>query len=618
MRLRDKEVPGLGWVDDTDSDLITSMDRFLLKNLGVPEADAAKFLQQKYPDIEAKALDGNIFLRPKNSNSGVWQPLDSPQVTMADIGDVASDVGEGLVDASLSLVGPAGVGAAVGVSGAANALRQKIARDLGMQEGNRLGETVATGLGAGVIPGGALAVKKFGPKLASKVSKNIPESVWKTFYDKMDTVKGYMKNPRSEEFAKNLADSLSSTWRGAGEQIDKAKGMASELPANTSNLILELRNRIKEGLTPDLRGVTPLKGKEKGFIPDVELSLAKKTAKFPSENVEGLISRNRKVRSKLPEAVEAKDMKEAENAWMKIAKDIDAKRAADLIGESGVNPISVAPIVDEAGNLNYFKGSYLDPNIKGKDLINFLESNKGLAKFNDDSLGGTGKQIMSTALGKSKDLLKGTSKDVASTWNEAAAKLADLETVPNKLFGVQRVVKGAEDDAMTGAKEFVKELVPDTEKAIRYKQNLFTGPEELAAEKLAQARRINELAPVPNFEEQVAATAMNNPKLGMMGTVQEVAGDVAGGLGSQAAYATKNSLPGAVSTYRILDNLVRTGVGPSGAKGILSGAKFLEEGAAAKGFEGMRNRYLQTNPWDLGVIMDLYEMNKDNNRKRME
>jgi hypothetical protein len=145
-------------IDESDThDNISFMDRFQVKNFGNSNESSMKFLQDKHPDMEFKEHDGRIITRAKGESS--YRPIDPEGFDMADITDVAYDVGAGAVEgaagiaAGLATANPiVGVGAAGALGAGAETVRQQVGKSLGINEEIDGTDIALSGTFAGLVP----------------------------------------------------------------------------------------------------------------------------------------------------------------------------------------------------------------------------------------------------------------------------------------------------------------------------------------------------------------------------------------------------------------------------------------------------------------------------------
>ena len=281
-------------------------DRTAVKNFGT--GSGMNYLQQKYPNLQFKEQDGDLLIKGKNENE--YRKLDPSSFELADISDIAYDVGSGIAEgaatlggAALGTAGAPGVGTIGGgmAAGSASAtalegLRQKIGKELGINEGYDKSQLVASGVAGGLSPllfgagkvGSEVAkgtigdiaekgllkkgagetydklTRKFAPGLAG-VTSGEKSKVYKDYVGNLDLMKKWENNPSDftqyiDDAGRTFEQSLKDMKREAG---DKIGDILKELPDRETAKIIDVSDVRLEyeqmangmGLTDDIDAV---------------------------------------------------------------------------------------------------------------------------------------------------------------------------------------------------------------------------------------------------------------------------------------------------------------------------------------------------------------------------
>lgn len=167
----------------------TVVDRLAVKNLAENNEAAVNYLQKKHPDLQIKVDDvsGEIVARKRDGSEAAYRVLDpdtgifsSPKEFGMDLADTISSVGQGAAAVGGSIAGAAGgpVGSITGGATTAatyNALKQRLAQELGLRDRLDAGETLREGV-AGAIPTGVKAsgpALRYGAELTQKVAPTV-------------------------------------------------------------------------------------------------------------------------------------------------------------------------------------------------------------------------------------------------------------------------------------------------------------------------------------------------------------------------------------------------------------------------------------------------------------
>ena len=268
---REQATPGLSDISSEDvvqerSPRASVFSRFAIKNFGNDPQAAVDYIHEKYPNTEARFFDNQIVLKERGSNDK-WQPLDPEGLDWEDgtdiLADIAAGVGEGMATAAGGVIGftsglvaglPAGgvpsaplaaAGAALGASiaggssaGAIETGRQLIGKHIFGVNKEIKEEDIANiaTLGAALpFAGNVLSqlgkagVKKWGPKVASKLS-GISEAAVKTLQKNFDPIMAMTGNlttfleDTGQAALKAMKNKRVALGREFGNRLEKAPG----------------------------------------------------------------------------------------------------------------------------------------------------------------------------------------------------------------------------------------------------------------------------------------------------------------------------------------------------------------------------------------------------------
>ena len=252
---------------------ISGWDRFKVKNLGGSLEDQKSYLQQKYPQLDVQ-IDNNEIVA-KRPEEATYTKLDPSSFELADISDIAYDVGSGLVSGAATTAGLAGGGiGAVGAGAASSAgleyLRQKLGQAAGTHGKTSAGDIALSGaLGAaapvlfGAGKAGSTQLKGWIPKVYDSAKKSLgylndkaPKIIGKVTGLSEEAIQGYKEG--GEELIKKLDEPkeitafVNSLKNDVADKIDEvAKGYDEQLetilPSNETRL-----DAIKNGLKKEI------------------------------------------------------------------------------------------------------------------------------------------------------------------------------------------------------------------------------------------------------------------------------------------------------------------------------------------------------------------------------
>ena len=258
-------------------------DRTVVKNFGT--GSGIGYLKEKYPNLQFKERDGNVLIKGKNENE--YRKLDPSSFELADISDIAYDVGAGIAEGVATLGGAAlgttftpGAGTLAGgafaggtASTALEGLRQKIGKELGINEEYDKSQLVASGIAGGLSPllfGTGKAVTKAGTSLLGDVAEKgliakgagevydkatrsaapflagvtsgEKSKVYRDYIGNLDLMKQWDKNPAEftqyiDDAGRSFEASLTNMKREAGEKIGD---ILKELPDRETAKIIDV------------------------------------------------------------------------------------------------------------------------------------------------------------------------------------------------------------------------------------------------------------------------------------------------------------------------------------------------------------------------------------------
>jgi len=257
MKIVDEAHPAVSW-----------KDRALVKNFGT--GSGVGYLRTKYPNLQIEERDGEVLMKGKNENQ--WRKLDPSTIELADVGDIAYDVGAGLLEGAATVAGAAGgvpgalaAGAASGVG--MEALRQKIGEALGVNKEMDKSQLAAAGA-AGAISPLLFGTGKAGSKVLEKgiigsgyekLTRGLaPEIAGITSGEKAKVFRDYVGNPKTMKFlsdennlkkyvdeaGRTLETSLKNRKRDVGKKIGD---VLSELPDTDVSEVINL-SQLRGGL----------------------------------------------------------------------------------------------------------------------------------------------------------------------------------------------------------------------------------------------------------------------------------------------------------------------------------------------------------------------------------
>jgi hypothetical protein len=234
---------------------ITFMDRALIKNFANKPEVGARYLQQKYPNMEVKQTpDGQTIVRTHGEKE--YRVLDPEGFDLQDVTDIGWDIGSGAATGAAttagatagSVAGPVGSvagGAAIGgaASAGAEALRQKLGQYFGLpQDVDTTDVKVAGGIGAalpvagGLVKGAWSGVKSSAPWLAEKLT-GINRNVVRDLPEYLNALKDAEKTGITDvvgdthnsirtgfaEARRRIGSELEAAINAAGEKVDVSK-----------------------------------------------------------------------------------------------------------------------------------------------------------------------------------------------------------------------------------------------------------------------------------------------------------------------------------------------------------------------------------------------------------
>jgi hypothetical protein len=213
---------------------LSNYDRWVVKNLASNPDSAIGYLKKEYPDMEfMKQKDGEIVA--KGAADPYWFRLDEKATTLADVGDVVADVGQGVVEgvggtlAGIQTLNPFVGGLAAGAIGAgAETAKQAAGKALGIpnnMNAKNIGYSAAASATMPAIGKAANSVWNYAKNKAPAIGlwlSGIPEEVLsnvnvdaqvrKEIAD--NGVTGYVNNLRSE-----VADGMETALSNAGKSV---------------------------------------------------------------------------------------------------------------------------------------------------------------------------------------------------------------------------------------------------------------------------------------------------------------------------------------------------------------------------------------------------------------
>ena len=261
---------------------ISGWDRFKLKNLGGSLEDQKAYLQQKYPNLDVQ-IDNNEIIA-KRPDEQTYTKLDPSSFELADISDIAYDIGSGLTSGAATTLG-LGFGGPVGAVGAGAAssagmeyLRQKLGQAAGVHGKTSAGDIALSGalggaapvlFGAGtaakqgmkgLVPMGIDYVKnktipavKEGLLSTASILSGIKKPIIKTAIAQEQTIKELSDPAKLVKFADDAYDSV---WNPAKEAVDKfgeehrssLVGMGKNIDIGTERKVIfdELKARVAD------------------------------------------------------------------------------------------------------------------------------------------------------------------------------------------------------------------------------------------------------------------------------------------------------------------------------------------------------------------------------------
>ena len=158
MRLRLQELEELPTPERTVVDeahpAVSWKDRTLVKNLAT--GSGLGYLQNKYPNLQFdQDADGEVIIKGKKEKE--WRKLDPSSLELADVSDIAYDVGAGVAEGAAALGGavagniPGAMGAAGMSAAALEALRQKLGQYAGVNQELDPMQIGAAGVGSALL-----------------------------------------------------------------------------------------------------------------------------------------------------------------------------------------------------------------------------------------------------------------------------------------------------------------------------------------------------------------------------------------------------------------------------------------------------------------------------------
>lgn len=230
--------------------------RFLVKNLSGEDSEAAiQYLARENPGFQFTTKDGRIFARAKGEKN--WKALDPSSFELADISDVAYDVGSGLAQtAGMIAAGlpTGGLGGAI-AGGAAGYGAEKLREKLGELAGVRGPEEKSGAVPAAVIgaavPAAGVAVRGAGKQISKLPGIESLTGIPGDIYKRLVTDRGF------NEYAKRIAtnfdemqEAIKSFTEPVLEEFRAAKKIAGETLKKTLNTIdKELIDRGYDGVS---------------------------------------------------------------------------------------------------------------------------------------------------------------------------------------------------------------------------------------------------------------------------------------------------------------------------------------------------------------------------------
>jgi hypothetical protein len=196
-------------------------DRAIVKNFA--QGNGLNYLQQKYPNLQVEQdADGNVLLKGKKEKE--WRKLDPSSLELADVSDIAFDIGAGIVEGTAAAGGALlgnvpGAMAGAGASAAAlETLRQGIGKQLGVNEEYDPTQIGAAGVGSALLTPLA-GVGKVAPglrqKLGNALGRDLTEKGVSELAEKGVLKKGY------EQFTRGALPNLAQVTSGEKAKVFK-------------------------------------------------------------------------------------------------------------------------------------------------------------------------------------------------------------------------------------------------------------------------------------------------------------------------------------------------------------------------------------------------------------
>ena len=416
--------------NDQEAADISFLDRAKVKNFG-GEKGSIQYLQQRYPDMEFQKHNGEIFAKKRGENE--FKALDPDTGFFStdflrDVGDIAFDVGAGIVEGGATALGAIGgtmaapgagtVAGGVTAGGAAGAgteaLRQKLGQYLGVRgedefDGTDVAISGALGaasplmFGAGNAGKGALKnvakgsfadtgafgqVKKMGGKVArgtAELTSGVKSKHYKTYMDNFDELERMggddMADLAVETFGA-VEDGLETLKKELGEGYNKIKASGEKLDLSS------LKTKIDDEIAKiDARAAAEIGKKQdpalKNQLTELKDSIfgrygegGKKVGEFNAANMD------------IDHVFEVKDTLSDFSSWNKMLSELDPKVGRDI------SKVARREYADLNKNIaNKFKKF---PELKKKyrdfkvatDTLNKYKTGKGVnAEFEEKALG---------------------------------------------------------------------------------------------------------------------------------------------------------------------------------------------------------------------------------------
>lgn len=236
--------------------------RTVVKNFSNDINNSINFLRKKNPGFDIREQDGRIIHRKFGEKdytvldpSGWTQYLKDPMELVRDGGDIMYDVGAGVAEgaavagglAAAPMTGGLSLAAGVGAAGASGAgleaLRQKIGKELGINQDINSEDVMTSGALSAVLPG------------AGKLLSKAPKAIAKFSGISDDAVEGYMK--QNDKFLKL-------------EENEGADGFQGILKDNTQ-LIDDSLREAKDGISKEYEETANLIRGEFGARPEFDV-----------------------------------------------------------------------------------------------------------------------------------------------------------------------------------------------------------------------------------------------------------------------------------------------------------------------------------------------------------